>query len=255
MTDDGMRSARNRAAPLEECRITRKSIRIAWRFLTVSIRVSPFSTLEWLAATERESAERRFSASSKDARVRVEGSKKRFTTVFPRRIGTFFTSRSEISRNERLVSRISSISARDRSSSPIRSFRSRRIRPLREEDTVDPVLLCHLHGDHLALRGRHVLPDVVRLDRQLAVSPIDEDSELNRARAPEVDDLVESRAHRAACVEHVVHQDEVLLHDVEGDLGRPHDRLVRDRLEVVAVEGDVEDAQGHADLLDREDAV
>ena len=39
------------------------------------------------------SAERRFAASSKEVRVRVEDSKKRLMTVLPRRAGTFLTSR------------------------------------------------------------------------------------------------------------------------------------------------------------------
>ena len=62
-------------------------------------------------------AERRFSANSKEIRVRVEASKKRLTTVTPRSVGTFLMGRSRISfrasavfsrngapRGERLVS-------------------------------------------------------------------------------------------------------------------------------------------------------
>ena len=47
---------------------------IASRFLAVSSSVSPFCTLEAAVAMDRLSAERTFSAISKEARVRVDGS-------------------------------------------------------------------------------------------------------------------------------------------------------------------------------------
>ena len=47
---------------------------MASRFLAVSSSVSPFCTLEVEVAMERLSAERTFSAISKEARVRVEAS-------------------------------------------------------------------------------------------------------------------------------------------------------------------------------------
>ena len=55
-------------------------------------------------------------------------------------------------------------------------------------------------------RRRHVLADVVRLDRQLAVSAIDQHDELNRLRPAEVDQRVERGANRPAGIEHVVHE-------------------------------------------------
>ncbi len=55
----------------------------------------------------RESAERRFSASSKELRVRVEGSRKRFTMVRPRSAGTFLIVRAlTIGSKDLAVSRI-----------------------------------------------------------------------------------------------------------------------------------------------------
>ena len=50
----------------------------------VSARLSPFTTEEVEPPMEMESAERRFSASSKELLVRVEGSRNRFTMVRPR---------------------------------------------------------------------------------------------------------------------------------------------------------------------------
>ena len=72
----------------------------------VSTSVSPFATEEPTEEMFTVSAERRFSANSKEMRVRVEASKKRLTIVLPRSTGTFLMRRSEISLNGSAVSRI-----------------------------------------------------------------------------------------------------------------------------------------------------
>ena len=61
-------------APLAPWRTTMKSTIMDSMFRTVSLSVSPLTTLDMEVEKERESAERRFSASSKEIRVRVEGS-------------------------------------------------------------------------------------------------------------------------------------------------------------------------------------
>jgi hypothetical protein len=83
--------------PAARWRITRMSGCMAWRFRAVSSRDSPFLALEVEGDRFSPSADRRFSAISKEARVRVLGSMNRFTTVLPRRVGTFLMRRSEIS--------------------------------------------------------------------------------------------------------------------------------------------------------------
>src|SRR5215217_265633 len=74
--------------------MTTPSAPIAWSVCAVSLRLSPFETLDPLAAKLMTSAERRFAAASKEIRVRVESSKKRLTTVRPRRVGSFLIGRS-----------------------------------------------------------------------------------------------------------------------------------------------------------------
>ena len=71
-------------APDEACRITIMSGSIASRLRTVSISDSPLVTLDVAVAMLSVSALRRFSATSNEVRVRVLGSKNRFTTVRPR---------------------------------------------------------------------------------------------------------------------------------------------------------------------------
>ena len=136
ITLDSIRSARKRAAPEPGCRTTTMSMRIASRFRAVSTSVSPLETLEPSEATFTVSADIRFSANSNEMRVRVEGSKKRLTTVMPRSVGTFLMVRSEISFNGSATSRMVVICSRLSPASPRRSLPSpltcrRRRGPLR----------------------------------------------------------------------------------------------------------------------------
>src|SRR3972149_8594206 len=91
-------------------------------FFAVSGRLSPFSALDPAAEKLTTSAESHFPAISNDVRVLVEGSKKRFTTVFPRRAGTFLISRPAISLRDSAVSRIVWISDASRVLISKRSF-------------------------------------------------------------------------------------------------------------------------------------
>src|SRR5260370_41777403 len=68
---------------------------------------------------------------------------------------------------------------------------------------VDAVLLVDEDLDALCVRGGHVLADVVRPDRQLAMPAVDEDRQLDRARSPEIHQPVQGRALRAPVVAHV----------------------------------------------------
>ena len=95
---------------------------IASRFIAVSSNVSPLLTLDEATLIFTASADKRLAASSNDVRVRVDASKKRLMTVFPRRAGTFLTSRFEISLKFSAVSRIPVISADVRSRIPSRSL-------------------------------------------------------------------------------------------------------------------------------------
>src|SRR5690606_1319663 len=98
---------RKTPAPAYGWRMTIISTFMAKILLTVSINVSPLLTEEEEAAKLIVSAERRFSANSKDKRVRVEFSKNTFAIVISRRDGTFFIGRFNTSLKFAAVSRIS----------------------------------------------------------------------------------------------------------------------------------------------------
>src|SRR5687768_16196636 len=158
---------------------------MATRLSAVSMSVSPFSTADPEAAKFSVSAERRFSAISKDTRVRVDASMKRLMTSCPRNAGTFFTGRTLTSLNPSAVSRISSISSGVRNSMPRRSFERRaevgvRISAasfLHDQHFVLAVGLGELDLDHFFRVGGDGLADDVGVDGKLAVAAVDEDGQ------------------------------------------------------------------------------
>ena len=83
---------------------------MACKVCAVSFRDSPLLTLEPFAEKLITSADKRLAADSKEILVRVESSKKRFTTVRPRSVGSFFIGPSEIFDNSLAVLRIPSAS-------------------------------------------------------------------------------------------------------------------------------------------------
>ena len=115
MTGQFTNSEIREGAPEQLCLTTRISGLIASRFLAVSIRLSPLTTLLPAPEILITSALNLFPAISNEVRVRVLGSKNRFIMVLPLRVGTFLIARVEISLKESAVSRIVSISFASRS--------------------------------------------------------------------------------------------------------------------------------------------
>src|SRR5207248_10871727 len=99
----------------------------ASRLRAVSLSVSPFVRLDAVAEMLITSALSRKAASSNDVRVQVLGSTKKFTSVFPRRAGTFLISRVPTCLNASAVSRIKVISSADNSRKPSKSLRVQRV--------------------------------------------------------------------------------------------------------------------------------
>ena len=92
--------------------------------------------------------------------------------------------------------------------------------------------------------GRDVQADDVGLDRQLAVAAVDQDGQADARRPAEVADRVQRRADGPAGEQDVVDQDDLGAVDVERDLGPAQDRPAVALAEVVAVERDVDGADG-----------
>ncbi|GAB3690627.1 hypothetical protein GCM10028793_08180 [Nocardiopsis oceani] len=117
------------------------------------------------------------------------------------------------------------------------------------------VALVELDGDALAQRGGQVLAHVVGTDREFAVAPVDEDGELDRARAPEVAEGVEGGANGAAGEEDVVDEDDDAVVEAAGGDLRLAEGPCGGQAEVVAVHRDVEGSDGDAEVLDPPDAL
>src|SRR6266540_3926565 len=126
--------------------------------MAVSLSDSPVSTAEPDDLIDMTSADRRLAASSKLDEVRVEDSKKRFTTVRPLTVGSFFTSRSSERPKARASESSRSTSSLVRSAIEISGRRSSR--PTGRENVGDE-------------RARHALQrevDPRRADDRLGVA-------------------------------------------------------------------------------------
>src|SRR5664280_2268324 len=274
-TAHGRLRARRCGAPERGWRITIASGAIAMRLRPVSRRVSPFATEVPVAERAIESADSRRSAISNEKRVRVEFSKNRFATSLPRSVGTFLIARWLISRIDSAVSRTRRMSSSVIPSMSRRSFFESARRGAAESGesgrfVTPPVLPTSsaiggaAPGPSRARalarpsappwrplgRGRgDLLADVLGLDRQLAAATVDEHGEEDLPWAAEIEDRVHRGADRAPREEHVVAENHVAALDRERDLRLLEDRRGRDCREVVAVERDVEEPNGHLDAL------
>src|SRR5262245_44610702 len=239
--------AMRKGAPEEACRTTKMSACIADRLATVSSSVSPLVCDEMAMFRLKTSADRRLAAISKVVRVRVDGSKNMLNTLLPRKSGTFFTSRSVTPAKDSAVSRICvstsrgspSIDSRCCSSPLALSWGLRCTLELQLELAVVQALQPQPH----VLRHVQLGADVLRADRQLAAAAVGEHDQRDAGRPAVVEQLVHRRAHRAAGIEHVVHQEQLAAVDVERDLGALGVVLQAARGVVVAVEGDVHQAE------------
>src|SRR5205085_9910189 len=90
-----------------------------------------------------------------------------------------------------------------------------------EDDTVNFVDLVELDLDTVTARGRQVLAHVVRADRQLPVTAVGENRQLNPVRAAVLDQRVDRGANGAACVEDVVDEDDRAPLELELELRVP----------------------------------
>src|SRR3954469_5055727 len=193
-----------KGAPEEPWRTTKMSACIAERFATVSRSDSPLLFEDTAMLRLITSAERRLAAISKVVRVRVDGSKKRLKTLFPRRSGTFFTSRSVTPAKDSAVSRICVRISRGRPSMESRCCSS----PASFSCGLRCTLGLQRKGQlaaRLALQTkpharRHVdlRTAVLRGDGQLSAAAVGQHDERNARRPAIVEELVHRGAHRAA---------------------------------------------------------
>src|SRR4051812_30155957 len=231
-------------APEDACRTTKMSACIAERLATVSRSDSPFDCEDTAMLRLMTSAESRLAAISKVVRVRVEGSKNRLNTLFPRSSGTFFTSRSVTPTKDSAVSRICIRISRGRPSiesrccsSPFSLSCGLRATLSLQHQRQPPVRFALQAQSHA---GRHVEPRaaVLRADRQLPAAAIGQHYKRDARRPAVVEELVHRRAHGAPGIEHIVDQQELAAIDVKGNARAL--RIVVQALSVVviAIEGD-----------------
>src|SRR3954452_19977288 len=198
-----------KGAPEEAWRTMKMSACIAERLATVSRSDSPLVCDEAAIFRLITSADRRFAAISKVVRVRVEDSKNRLNTLLPRRIGTFFTSRSVTPANDSAVSRICTSVSRGRPSMDSRCCSSpfsfncglRSMLGLQQEGEAAVVAL---QAQPHALRHLHLGAAMLQTEGQLALAAVREDDERDAPLPAVVEELLLRRADGAAAIEHIV---------------------------------------------------
>src|SRR3990167_7384026 len=234
------------------------SAAMASRLRRVSSRVSPLLADEVDTFSVMTSADRRWAASSKVVRVRVEFSKNTLHTVLPRSSGTFFTARAPTSRNESAVSRISVSSSRGRPSRD-RKWRSwpwsfscsGRLAAMVVIWRVSIGKRLEFEGQRrgagqfypLIRRQRQGRADYIRAHRQLAGIQVKQADQGYAGRAAVIEQLIERGADGAPAHQHVVDQHQVLAFDLERQGRGPYLRVQAVLGEVIAIEGYVQGAQ------------
>ena len=111
---------------------------------------------------------------------------------------------------------------------------------LHNQNLFRAVDLVELDLDNLLPGGLHHAAHEAGLDRQLAVSAVDQHQQLHAIRAAMVEERIERRARGAAGVEHVIDQHDIAAVHIEADLRRVHHGADIVRGEVIAIELDVE---------------
>src|SRR5579863_1462721 len=211
----------------------------------VSRSVSPLQTLLPEEEMLITSAESRLAATSKEVRVRVLGSKKRLTTVFPRRAGTFLICRVLTSLNDSAVCSTSRISSTPVSRSDSRSLCFSAISSLlilvsAKEDLIFFTLFFEVHFNFFVDSRRKIFSDVVRPDRQFAMTSINQDGELDQSRSSKIHEAVERGADRPSGIEDVVHQDDFSIIQIGRNVSSFDRRVPLSGIEVIPVKGHIE---------------
>src|SRR2546425_1479170 len=105
---------------------------------------------------------------------------------------------------------------------------------------IAAVQLFDLHVHAIGWARLDRFPDDIGLNRQLAAAAVHQDAEGNPFGAAEVRQLIERRPHRPPGIEHVVHDDRVLVGEIAGNVRFADHGFRPDRFQIVAVECDVE---------------
>jgi hypothetical protein len=114
-----------------------------------------------------------------------------------------------------------------------------------EKDAFLSVVFLESHLDILVRRSRYRLPDIVRLDGQFAMAPVDENSQLNFSRPTIVHQSVKRCSDRSPGKDNFVKKDRARSIDRKRDIGTFEAGKIRPvSVEVVSIQGNVERSDG-----------
>ena len=118
-----------------------------------------------------------------------------------------------------------------------------------ENDALFIIDFAEADFDDFGVAGLNGAADELSFNGHFAMAAVDEYAERNALGAAEVEEAVHGGADGAAGVENVIDKDEVHAVDAKGNVGGLKNGLRRDFGEVVAIESDVEGADGDVDAV------
>jgi len=104
--------------------------------------------------------------------------------------------------------------------------------------------------DDLGITRLDGAADERRLDRQFTMSPVNQHAQAHSLGTPQVKKPVHRRTNRASRVEHVIHDDQVLVVDGKRNVAGLQDRLGGHFGKVIAIESDIQRAHRHVNTID-----
>src|SRR4029077_18424434 len=146
----------------------------------------------------------------------------KFFGVLPRNAGTFFTSRVPTCLKASAVSRTNMISSAESSRRPSRSLRVQRILIrllLQQPDTFFLIFRPEPDAHFFVGRGWQIFADVIGPNRQLAMSAIDQDGQLDAGRSAKGTDRVHGRSNGSTGVKDVVDNDDSAIFQWQRQFG------------------------------------
>ena len=130
-----------------------------------------------------------------------------------------------------------------------KTFRAGLFDAIDEDDAFFIVDFLKTDLDDFGIAGLDGAANVLRFDGHFAVAAIDQDAERNALRTTEIKESIHGGADGASGIKNVIDEDEVHAVYAERDMGGLQNGLRGDLGQIIAIEGDVEGADGNIDAI------
>ncbi len=121
---------------------------------------------------------------------------------------------------------------------------------IEQDNALFGVDFFQAHFDDFGIAGLDRAADVLGFNGHFAMAAVNEHAKGDALGAAEIEETVHGGAHCASGIEDVVDEDEFEAIDAKRNVGGLKDRLRRDFGEIVAVQRDIESADGDVNAVD-----